>query len=113
VVVANLPYVPSRVWGAKGRFVQQSVRGQGDDGLGLYRRLARQARPFLRPGGRLILEMGPYQIDAFRSEAASLGYAIEDVQPEMLGAVVVTARRGDPGGSSRPPVDRADAPPSD
>jgi release factor glutamine methyltransferase len=92
VIVANLPYVPSRVWGGKGRFVRESVRGHDDDGLGLYRRLTRQARPFLRPGGSLILEMGPYQVGTFRSEASSLGYTIDDVQPELLGAVVVTAR---------------------
>ena len=104
VIVANLPYVPSRVWGAKGRFVRESVRGADEDGLGLYRTLARQALPFLRRGGRLVLEMGPYQVEAFRSEATSLGYAIEDVQSEILGAVVVTARLGDPDRSASPPA---------
>lgn len=96
VIVANLPYVPSSVWSRKERFVRQAVRGQGDDGLGLYRQLARQARRLLEPAGHLVLEMGPYQVDAFRSEIAPLGYSIESVEPEILGAVVVTARVGDP-----------------
>ena len=111
VIVANLPYVPSRVWGAKGRFVRESVRGLDEDGLGLYRTLARQALPFLRPGGRLVLEMGPYQLEAFRSDATSLGYEIEDVQPEILGAVVVTARLGDPADPASPPAGRSGAAP--
>ncbi len=105
VIVANLPYVPDRIWPGNGRFVKQSVRGQDGDGLGLYRRLVRQARPFLRPGGRLILEMGPYQVDAFRSDVTALGYLVEDVQPEILGAVVVTARLGNPAGAPDRPAD--------
>lgn len=96
-IVANLPYVPSRVWSGEGRFVQQAIRGQDDDGLGLYRRLARDARSLLQPGGHLILEMGPYQVDPFRSDVSSLGYSIESVQPEVLGAVVVTACLTNPG----------------
>jgi release factor glutamine methyltransferase len=95
LIVANLPYVPSEVWAAKGRFVRQTIRGQGDDGLGLYRRLVRQALSFLQPGGYLVLEMGPYQVDAFRSDVTPLGYSIERVEPEILGAVVVIARLED------------------
>jgi release factor glutamine methyltransferase len=100
LVVANLPYVPSAVWAAKGRFVRQAIRGQGIDGLDLYRRLVRQSASFLQPNGHLVLEMGPYQVDTFRSEASSLGYSIERVEPEVLGAVVVIARLGGSGGSS-------------
>ena len=111
VIVANLPYVPGRVWGAKGKFVRESVRGLDEDGLGLYRTLARQALRFLQPGGRLVLEMGPYQVEAFRSDATSVGYVIEDVQPEILGAVVVTARLGDPDGPAGPPAGRHGATP--
>jgi release factor glutamine methyltransferase len=95
VIVANLPYVPSAVWSRKDQFVRQAVRGQGDDGLGLYRQLVRQAHRLLEPGGHLILEMGPYQVDAFRAEIGPLGYSIESVEPEILGAVVVTVRLGD------------------
>lgn len=96
VIVANLPYVPSAVWVAKGRFVRRAVRGQGDDGLDLYRRLVRQATSFLQPGGYLVLEMGPYQVDAFRSDVVALGYSIERVEPQILGAVVVIARLANP-----------------
>lgn len=95
VIVANLPYVPSVVWSRRDQFVRRAVRGQGDDGLGLYRQLVRQARRFLEPGGHLILEMGPYQVDAFRREIRALGYSIASVEPEILGAVVVTVRLGD------------------
>jgi release factor glutamine methyltransferase len=100
LVVANLPYVPGSVWGAKGRFAREAIRGHGDDGLDLYRRLVRQAASFLQPGGYLILEMGPYQVDAFRTEVGALGYRIERVEPEILGAVVVVSRLED--GASDP-----------
>jgi HemK-like putative methylase len=91
VVVANLPYVPATVWPDQGRLAKHAVRGQDEDGLGLYRRLLDQARTFLKPEGRIILEMGPYQVDAFRADARARGYAIERVEPPVAGAVVVTA----------------------
>ena len=92
VIVANLPYVPVAVWADQGRLAKVAVRGESDDGLGLYRRLIHQARRFLEPGGRLVLEMGPYQVDAFRADVSSLGYAVERVERPVGGAVVVTAR---------------------
>ena len=95
VVVANLPYVPVTVWSRDNRVARQAVRGVDEDGLGLYRQLVRAARSLLTPEGRLILEMGPYQVDAFRADVTALGYTIERVEPPVSEATVVTARLRD------------------
>jgi len=62
VVVANLPYIPT---GDCGKLTAQirdhepmSALDGGADGLDLVRRLVSQAAGVLRPGGRILLEIG-------------------------------------------------------
>lgn len=65
LVAANLPYV------ARGEIPQLPVEVSryeprvaldgGEDGLDLYRRLVPQAEELLRPGGHLLMEIGPSQ----------------------------------------------------
>ena len=65
LILSNPPYIPS----AEIETLQIEVRDfdpraaldGGADGLDFYRRLAAEARPFLRTGGRLMLELGDGQ----------------------------------------------------
>jgi release factor glutamine methyltransferase len=65
LIVSNPPYIPS----AEIETLQSEVRDYdpraaldgGSDGLRFYRRLAAEAGPFLRPGGRLMVEFGDGQ----------------------------------------------------
>lgn len=67
LVVANLPYVPRRVWERLPRDIkdfepQEALLG-GEDGLTLIRRLAREAPHYLQPGGWLALEVAEGQAE--------------------------------------------------
>jgi methylase of polypeptide subunit release factors len=73
-ISANVPYVPPDLWGGGWTSSRGTVVGSGEDGLGLYRLLVRQARVFLEPGGRLVLQIGRQQWDTFRGELEELGY---------------------------------------
>jgi release factor glutamine methyltransferase len=73
-ISANVPYVPPALWGGGWTSSRGTVVGAGEDGLGLYRRLVRQARVFLEPGGRLALQIGREQWQTFRRELEALGY---------------------------------------
>ena len=68
LVVANLPYVPERVWaqldiGIKDYEPRLALLAPGD-GLDIYRRLLPQAYEILRPGGYTLWEIDPAQADA-------------------------------------------------
>lgn len=92
VVIANLPYV--RQERAKmGRDALGAVVGQGDDGLGLQRRLVRQAPRFLRPGGRLVLQLAVEQWPGFSQELFSLGYRPGEIVTETATDMVVWVER--------------------
>ncbi len=66
---------------------RDTVRGEGEDGLDLHRRLARDAIRFLQPGGRLLLQMGEAQWNDLAVELAELGY--RPGEPVRLGEFVV------------------------
>lgn len=73
LVVANLPYISDAEWTALDDAVKwyepvTALRG-GPDGLDLIRRLLRQAKERLRPGGAIFLEIGWRQGDAAREVA--------------------------------------------
>jgi release factor glutamine methyltransferase len=61
-VAANLPYIPSAeiplLPGTVARYEPSLALDGGQDGLELYRRLIPQAWQRLKPGGKLIMEMG-------------------------------------------------------
>ncbi len=65
VIVAVLPYVPTDELGYLPRdvrdFEPRTALDGGDDGLVVVRRAVTEARPWLRPGGYLLLEIGGAQ----------------------------------------------------
>jgi release factor glutamine methyltransferase len=68
VIVAVLPYVPTDELAYLPRdvrdFEPKTALDGGEDGLAVVRRAVTEARPWLRPGGRLLLEIGGAQPDA-------------------------------------------------
>jgi release factor glutamine methyltransferase len=74
LVIANLPFYPTREYAPIGSVPRMTIEGSGDDGLGLLRQLARDARGFIRPGGALLLQMFHWQWEVLSDELAQLGY---------------------------------------
>lgn len=67
VIVSNPPYIPTEDCAVLQREVLQEpsmALDGGADGLSFYRRIAREATAFLRPGGTLLLEVGHDQAQA-------------------------------------------------
>ena len=70
LIVSNPPYIPT----AEIASLQPEVRDYdprhaldgGSDGLDYFRRLAAEAPPFLKPGGRIMLEFGDGQAERVR-----------------------------------------------
>ena len=74
VVVSNPPYVPDHsadVTPDVARHEPASALYAGGDGLDVVRRLVAEAAPMLRPGGRLVMEIGIGQADAVATAAAA------------------------------------------
>jgi len=71
-IVSSVPYVRPGRWGEQDRY--GAIEGTGTDGLDLVRALARDARSFLVPGGRLVLQLGADQWPSFSPELAAMGY---------------------------------------
>jgi release factor glutamine methyltransferase len=74
LIVANLPYIPSAVLPTLepevSRFEPRLALDGGEDGLEQICRLLQQARFWLRPGGRVLLEVGENQARVVASFAA-------------------------------------------
>jgi len=96
VICANIPYVPP--WRASDpgyAAPRHAVAGEGPDGLGLLRRLAREARPILAPGGTLVLQLADEQWDGFAEDLTALGYRPHGPDQRRPGyAAVVSATLG-------------------
>ena len=79
VVVAVVPYVPTPDLPLLQRdtftFETPLAYDGGSDGADILRRVLRDSRSFLRPGGSILLEVGGDQADLLRDELAVLGYA--------------------------------------
>jgi release factor glutamine methyltransferase len=88
LLLSNPPYVP----GADAANMQQEVREwephialfAGDSGLEIYQRLIVQAEDALRPGGRIILELGYQSLDGVRAMLESRWHGI-DVVTDLAG----------------------------
>jgi release factor glutamine methyltransferase len=74
LLLANLPFYPASRYASIGSVPRGTIEGPGETGLGLVRQLARDAVPFLRPGGLLVLQMFAWQWEAFAHELTGLGY---------------------------------------
>jgi len=54
----------------------------GADGLDFYRRLARDAVPFLEPGGRMMLEFGDGQAEAIQKIFEAQNWIVEAIESD-------------------------------
>jgi release factor glutamine methyltransferase len=86
LIISNPPYVPS----AEIETLQPEVRDHdprraldgGPDGLVYFRRLAAEAPPFLKTGGRIMLEFGDGQADAVRATFEQQKWIVETVKED-------------------------------
>lgn len=98
LLVSNPPYVP----GEDAANMQREVREwephvalfAGDTGLEIYRRLVTQAAAVVRPGGRLLMELGYRSLDAVREMLATSWIDTEVISdlaglPRVIGATKV------------------------
>ena len=87
VLASNPPYVND------GELRQREVRDWepsvalfgGADGLDFYSRLLADGLKFLKPGGRMVLEIGYSQLDAISEIIGALKWELVDVVPDLQG----------------------------
>jgi len=98
LLVSNPPYVP----GADAANMQREVRDwephialfAGDSGLEIYERLIAEAAVIVRPGGRLMMELGYQSLDAVRNLLKQNWADIETVfDLANLPRVIIAVRR--------------------
>lgn len=98
MIVANPPYIAESEWAglpAEVRDYEPKIAlAGGEDGLLFYRRLAREARPWLAPGGVLMAEIGETQGAAIVGIFAAAGWEAEIAQDLTGRDRFLTARRG-------------------
>ena len=82
LIAANLPYIPGGEIASLSREVQRDPRlalDGGPIGTEMVARLIDQARAHLKPGGRLVLEIGHDQAEPLAAELARQNY--RDIRP--------------------------------
>jgi release factor glutamine methyltransferase len=96
LIVSNPPYIadgdPHLAQGDV-RFEPRAALVSGTDGLDAIRRIAEQARAYLRPGGWLLLEHGATQGEAVQRILAAQGLAVVGSQPDLAGHCRITEAR--------------------
>lgn len=89
LVVANLPYIPSRVVTTLppevSRFEPRLALDGGADGMALLRRLIVSAPAVLRPGGSLVMEIGEEQAGPLASLLAAEGFTGIESRRDLAG----------------------------
>lgn len=99
LVISNPPYIPT----AEIASLQPEVRDYdpraaldgGPDGLDFYRRLASEAAEFLKPGGKIMVELGDGQADAAREIFEMQKWIVEAVKQDYSRCQrILVARRG-------------------
>jgi release factor glutamine methyltransferase len=86
LIISNPPYIPSAEIAA----LQPEVRDfdpraaldGGADGLDFYRQLAAEAKPFLKPDGKIMLEFGDGQADGVKAIFEAEKWIVEAVQED-------------------------------
>ena len=86
LIISNPPYIPTAEIATLDPEVRDfDPRGAldgGADGLDFYRRLVVGARPFLKPGGKIMLEFGDGQGDAIRTIFTGQNWIVEAVRED-------------------------------
>ena len=89
MIVSNPPYIPS---GAIDSLMEEVRRYDphlaldgGADGLDFYRRLLKESREYLTPGGVLLLEVGSDQGDWVRARMEAMGYQKVQIIKDLSG----------------------------
>ena len=95
VLVANAPYVPTDAIAnlppeARDHEPRTALDG-GADGVDLHRRIAAGARPWLAPGGHLVIETGRAQAALTVAACEAAGLAARVVTDDDLDATAVVA----------------------
>lgn len=97
LIVSNPPYIALDEMGALAPELSHEPRmalTDEGDGLGAYRAIAAQAPEHLRPGGYLMVEIGPTQAQAVRDLFARAGLDSLSTYPDLDGRDrVVTAQK--------------------
>ena len=107
LIVSNPPYIPTaRIATLEPEVREHEPRGAldgGTDGLDFYRRLAAQGRSFLRPGGRVMVELDDDGAEATRAIFLREHWTIEAVEkdhnqtPRILVAHLASENHDGPG----------------
>jgi len=100
LIISNPPYIPAGDIAALDPEVRDHdprlALDGGADGLDFYRRLAHEAAEFLRPGGRIMLELGDGQDAAVRALFEVKKWVVESVKPDYNRKPrILAARRED------------------
>ena len=74
----------------------------GADGLDFYRMLAAQAKPFLKPGGKIMLEFGDGQADAIRKIFEKEKWIVEAVKEDYSQRARILIAKSYLSGRARP-----------
>ncbi len=91
LIFADLPYIPASDALTIGSVPSNTILGTGADGLDLVRELARTARPLLRPGGELVVQMLAWQWEHLGPELTRMGY--RPLPPRLAGAFAIGTAR--------------------
>jgi release factor glutamine methyltransferase len=89
IITANPPYVPQAVLPTLAPEVQREPRlalDGGEEGLEIIRRILRDAPEYLNPGGSLLLEADPRQMDRITGLLASRGYTNIELYRDLGGS---------------------------
>ncbi|MCY4036288.1 MAG: peptide chain release factor N(5)-glutamine methyltransferase [bacterium] len=87
VVASNPPYVPQhqRLPPEVADWEPAVALRGGPDGLDGTRQILAEAPRWLRPGGAVLLELSPEQMDAARAIATAGGLVVEAIHPDLAG----------------------------
>jgi len=98
VIVSNPPYVPERDRASLSADVRDfepaGALFAGPDGLDVIRELVPAAQRALKPGGRLVLEIGAGQAEAVTDMLTNAGFEVESIAADLQGIPrILTARK--------------------
>ena len=86
LVISNPPYIPSgeiaTLEPEVRNFDPRAALDGGADGLDFYRKLAAEAKPFLKPDGKIMLEFGDGQAGAIRNMFEGEKWIVEAVKED-------------------------------